>query len=172
MASHNGLMELSQLVADSSVSERLSYVRVLLDLMEGREDVEQRALTGGAAIWLTAIDETLMDGNPEVRGTLYKDRRASEEGGRTIRGLRLARNEIAHGSALVTRNGVRFPASFPWRFYLHFISANELSAHNRLRRGSELRAFDLSLYEQHVAGQRPREVLARGHDWLVEITGV
>ncbi|WP_449278011.1 hypothetical protein [Leucobacter sp. GX24907] len=163
-------MELSELKSTAPIGERLSYVDSLLELMSGQDDRVVRALTGGLAMWIGAVDETLEAANPLLGAARYRTRRAQESGGQTIIGLRLARNEIAHGTALVTASGARFPLRFPVNFGLSFIAADELADHYRARREKELREHDLRLYREHVAQRGPGSVMRAARDWLRSVT--
>ena len=53
---------------------------------------------GEALFWLVALDDLLED----VGGELYRNERDADDAGRLMRGLRYARNQVAHGTLVAT----------------------------------------------------------------------
>lgn len=168
-SSGTGRMSMVELARSAHIHERLRYVESLLGLMEGRDDREQHALTGGASMWIGAIDKALESENPHVGRGRYEQRRDHEPGGQTIVGLRLARNEIAHGTALITESGARAPFRPPIMFHLRFMHGSDLAEQYRARQGKEFKPEHLRMYKEQVSEQRPLVVLKRAFDWLAGI---
>lgn len=167
--SNTGGMNIVELARSAHIHERLRYVESLLELMEGRSDREQHALTGGASMWIGAIDKAMEGENPQVGSARYMHRRDHEPGGQTIVGLRLARNEIAHGTALITESGARAPFRPPIMFHLRFMHGSDLAEQYRARQGKEFNSEHLRMYKEQVSEQRPLVVLRRAFDWLAGI---
>jgi hypothetical protein len=68
---------------------------------------------GTGVFWACALDEQLRHSHGEA----YEALRNVDGRGRVVHGLRLARNAIAHGAHVVTRDGgVTFPVEFPLVF--------------------------------------------------------
>lgn len=157
--------------APPGVTERLSYLSVMIETAEAEDAPSRRVASLGAAVlWLIAADDLLRQLNPYVSPdpsstTRYKDVRRSQEGGQIVDGLCLARNEIAHGAAFVITAGLRLPSPFPWNFGCSFAPSEVIEASHQ-QRGKPIRPQQLDSYSRLIAGRTAVDVLKEAHLWL------
>lgn len=149
----------------AGVPERLRYLEHLFTLMSSAKGDTLTALLGGVVFWLVGIDDLLNDANPMVKGLPYRTRRSQEPGGQTLRGIRIARHEIAHGTALLVEEGISFPMRFPMNFSATFVLPDRI-VKSYADRGRTPPSHDLDLYDQLVANKTPNQVVQQVVDWL------
>ncbi len=147
----------------------LSYVELIALQTAGADHEALRCWIGSALFWLVATDDLLRRVEGELpSGGRYAAQRDRDEGGRTLRGLRFARNELAHGSELIVSNyGFVFPLFVDE--YLDFGGrwvSPEVLRKSHGRRGFSVNKREEELYAQHVADRQPWEPIETSRQWL------
>lgn len=123
------------------------------------EHVEALEAVGSALFWACALDEQL------GRLTEYKSRRNQHASGKLLPALRLGRNAIAHGAAVIVMpvSGRTWPAVWPlvWEGAVW-------SGYEAVRSGldGDPKPSIRMIWEQNVAGASVPATLSNVYDWL------
>lgn len=130
-------------------------------LTSGSEDLQLALSSVGTALfWACALDEQLS------KHEGYKSRRNQDPAGRLIVGLRIGRNAVAHGAAIIVKPiaGLTWPAIWPLTWNgAAWADFDTLRAALRDEPGFHSR----EAWEQWIAGQNVPHILTEVHDWLV-----
>ena len=119
------------------------------------------ASVGTGLFWACALDEQL----ERVAG--YKSERNQDGGGRLLPGLRLGRNAVAHGAAVIVlpAQGAGWPMSWPviWK-------GASWAEYDVVRAGLDCdpSAFRRAIWKDDLAGANVPGTLTVVRDWLID----
>ncbi|WP_341933760.1 hypothetical protein MRBLWO14_002829 [Microbacterium sp. LWO14-1.2] len=126
----------------------------------GSEDLQEALSSVGTALfWVCALDEQLS------KNEGYKSRRNQDPAGRLIVGLRIGRNAVAHGAAIIVKPlaGLTWPTTWPLTWN-GAVWADFATVRASLLREPALNSR--AKWEEEIAGRNVPDTLTDVHDWL------